>query len=134
MRNFSRVLRGFFAIEEKFDESTSLFERALKSRPSDLRSRRDLAANLWQLHRYAERNRNLKIILKADPADSQAKLLLGMILEKIGDHAAAVTMLESVPDLVRTQPEASVALAKSYYRTGERIKAAASLSALRMVH
>jgi Tfp pilus assembly protein PilF len=127
---FLSSLATVLAIEKKFDESTSLFERALKSRPSDLRSRRDLAANLWQLHRYVEAKQNLKIILKADPADSQAKLLLGMVSEKSGDHATAVTMLESVPDLVRTQPEAVVALAKSYYRTGERIKAAASLSAL----
>jgi len=57
-------------------------------------------------------------------------LLLGLVSEKSGDDATAVTMLESVPDLVRTQPEAVVALAKSYYRTGERIKAADSLSAL----
>ncbi len=123
-------LATVLAIEKKFDESTSLFEKALKGSPSDLRSRRHLAANLWQLHRYAEAKQNLKIILKGDPADSQAKLLLGLVSEKSGDDATAVTMLESLPDLVRTQPEAVVALAKSYYRTGERIKAADSLSAL----
>jgi len=127
---FLSSLATVLAIEEKFDESTSLFEKALKSSPSDLRSRRHLAANLWQLHRYAEAKQNLKIILKGDPADSQAKLLLGLVSEKSGDDATAVTMLESVPDLVRTQPEAVVALAKSYYRTGERIKAADSLSTL----
>jgi Tfp pilus assembly protein PilF len=123
-------LATVLAIEKKFDESTFLFEKALKSSPSDLRSRRHLAANLWQLHRYPEAKQNLKIILKADPADSQAKLLLGMVSEKSGDDATAVTMLESVPDLVRSQPEAVVALAKSYYRTGERTKAADCLSAL----
>ena len=42
-------LATILAIEEKFDESTSLFEKALKSSPRDLRSRRHLAANLWQL-------------------------------------------------------------------------------------
>jgi cytochrome c-type biogenesis protein CcmH/NrfG len=127
---FLSSLATILAIEEKFDESTSLFEKALKSSPSDLRSRRHLAANLWQLHRYSEAKQNLKIVLRADPADSQAKLLLGMVSEKSGDHAMAVTMLESVPDLVRAQPEAVVALAKSYYRTGELRKAADCLSAL----
>jgi hypothetical protein len=56
--------------------------------------------------------------LKGDPADSQAKLLLGLVSEKSGDDATAVTMLES-GGLVRTQPEAAVARAKSYHRTGE---------------
>jgi tetratricopeptide (TPR) repeat protein len=127
---FLSGLATVLAIEKKFDESTSWFEKALKSNPADLRSRRHLAANLWQLRRYAEAKQHLKIILKADPADAQAKLLLGMVSEKSGDHATAVAMFEAVPELVRSQPEAAVALAKSYYRTGERTKAADFLSAL----
>ena len=39
-------------------------------------------------------------------------------------------MLSSIPDLVRAQPEALLALAKSYYRVGERAKAADTLSKL----
>jgi Tfp pilus assembly protein PilF len=127
---FLSSLATVLAIEKKFEESTSLFETALKRSPDDLRSRRHLAANQLQLHRYSEAKQNLKIVLKADPADSQAKLLLGMVLENIGDDTTAVAMLESVPDLVRGQPEASVALAKSLYRSGQRTKAADCLSAL----
>src|SRR5262249_26881702 len=53
-------LATVLAIEKKIEESTFLFEKALKIRPSDWRSRRDLSANLWQLRRYAEAKRHLK--------------------------------------------------------------------------
>jgi Tfp pilus assembly protein PilF len=127
---FLSSLATVLAIEKNFEESTSLFERALKLSPGDLRSRRHLAANLWQLRRYSEAKQNLKIVLRADPGDSQTKLLLGLVSEKSGDYAAAVTMFTAVPDLVRAQPEALVALAKSYYRIGERAKAADCLNEL----
>jgi Tfp pilus assembly protein PilF len=123
-------LATVLAMEKQFPESTSLFEKALQISPGDLRSREYLAANLWQLHRYAEAKQNLRIILRADPADSQAKLLLGMVSENSGDYVTAIAMLTSVPDLVRGHPEAILALAKSYYRTGEPGKAAACLRAL----
>ncbi len=123
-------LATVLAIEKKIEESTAYFERALKIRPGDLRSRRDLSANLWQLRRYAEAKRHLKILLQENPADPQAKLLLGLVSEKTGDYSAAVTIFQSIPDMVRAQPEALVALAKSYYRTGQGMKASDALSAL----
>ena len=127
---FLASLATVLAMQKKFPESTSLFEKVLNLSPGDLLSRRYLAANLLQLHQYAEAKQSLRIILSADPADSQAKLLLGMASENTGDYAMAITMLASVPDLVRGQPEAAVALAKSYYRTGERNKATNCLNEL----
>jgi tetratricopeptide (TPR) repeat protein len=121
---FLSSLATVLAMQKKFDESTSLFEKALKINPDDLRSRGYLVANLWQLHRYAEAKQNLKIILTANPNDSRAKLLLGMISENSGDYATAATMLASVPDLVRGHPESIVAVARSYYHIGERGKGA----------
>lgn len=123
-------LATVLAIEKKLEESTTFFEKSLKIKPADLRSRRDLSANLWQLRRYAEAKHHLKILLTQDPADPQAKLLLGLVSEKVGDYAAAVTMLQSIPDLAGKQPEALLALAKSYYQTGQQTKAARTLSAL----
>jgi tetratricopeptide (TPR) repeat protein len=123
-------LATVLAIEKKVEESTILFEKALKIRPGDSRSRRDLSANLWQLKRYAEAKRHLKMVLQGNPADQQAKLLLGLVSEKTGDDASAITMLESIPDVVSTQPEALVALAKSYYRTGQGMKASGALGVL----
>jgi Tfp pilus assembly protein PilF len=123
-------LATVLAIEKKIEESTAYFEKALQIRPGDLRSRRDLAANLWQLRRYAEAKRHLTILVKQSPADPQAKLLLGLVSERTGDYSAAVTIFQSIPDTVRAQPEALVALAKSYYRTGQGTKASDALSAL----
>jgi tetratricopeptide (TPR) repeat protein len=123
-------LATVLAIETKLEESTHLFERALKLNPGDLRSRRHLAANLYQMHRYAEAGQNLKIVLKVAPADPQAGILLGLISEATGDYPAAVAMLASFPALTREQPEAAVALAQSYYRTGNSAKAVAILNAL----
>src|SRR5271167_3847948 len=40
------------AMEKKFDESTSVFQRALEIDPTNVTLRRYLAANLWQLQRY----------------------------------------------------------------------------------
>ena len=123
-------LATVLAIEKKFEESTLLFERALKLNAGDLRSRRHLAANLYQLHRYAEAGQNLKVVLKSEPADPQARIMLGLVSEAIGDYATAVAMLASFPGLAREQPEAALALARSYYRTGDQEKGAAVLAGL----
>jgi len=86
--------------------------------------RRYLAANLWQLHLYPEAKENLKIILRQQPNDKQAQLLLGMVSENMGDYSTAARTLGSVPDEVRKQPESIAALARSYYhlRQTERLE------------
>jgi tetratricopeptide (TPR) repeat protein len=127
---FLSNLGTVLAMEKKLAESTTFFERALKINSADLGVRRYLAANLWQLHRYAEAKKNLLIILKAKPGDPQAILLLGMVSENTGDYAAVAKMLASVPALVREHPESMVALARSYYHVGEREKARAWLMEL----
>ena len=111
------------AIQKKFEESISYFERALKIAPRDLMARRYLAANFWQLHRYPEARRNLQVLLSETPGEPQALLLLGMVSENTKDYATAAKALSAVPELVRAQPEAIAALARSYYHIGETEKA-----------
>jgi len=120
---FLQELGTVLAMEKKMEESTSFFERALKIDPQALAARQYLAANLWQLHRYAQAKQSLQILLKAKPGDPQALLLLGMVAENTGDYAAAAKTLASVPALVRAQPESIAALARSYYHIGEAEKA-----------
>ncbi len=120
---FLSNLGTILAMENKLEESTTFFQHALKLNPADLRARGYLTANLWQLHRYAEAKEQLFILLKAKPGDKQALLLLGMVSENTGDYATAAKMLSMVPELVRGHPESIGALARSYYRTGEREKA-----------
>ena len=120
---FLQELGTVLAMEKKLEESTSFFERALKIEPGALVARRYLAANLWQLHRFAEAKQNLQVLLKAKPGDPQALLLLGMVSENTADYAMAVKTLTSVPALVRAEPESIAALARSYYHIGEADKA-----------
>jgi len=119
---FLEELGTILAMEKKLVESTSFFERALRVDPGALAARRYLAANLWQLRRYAEARQNLQVLLRAKPNDPQALLLLGMVSENTADYATAAKTLASVPALVRTQPESIAALARSYYHIGEAAK------------
>jgi tetratricopeptide (TPR) repeat protein len=123
-------LATILAMEKKFDESTSYFRQALKIHPQDMLARRYLAANLWQTHRYAEARQELQTLLKANPNDGQALLLLGMVAENTGDYSTAARVLASAPSLVRTQPESIAALARSYYHIGETKRAQAWLNEL----
>ncbi len=107
------------AMQKKLEESTSYFEKALNLDPGNLRARRYLAANLWQLHRSAEARRHLEFLRKAAPDDRDTILLLGMVCEDLGDYATAAKLLASVPDKVRARPESIAALATSYYHLGK---------------
>jgi tetratricopeptide (TPR) repeat protein len=124
------ALGTVLAQENKLDESTELFRRALRIDSANLAVRRYLAANLWQLHRYPEAKENLQIILKRKPDDKAAQLLLGMVSENMGDYATAARMLAAAPDLVREQPESIAALARSYYHLHQTEKARATLAQL----
>jgi tetratricopeptide (TPR) repeat protein len=127
------VLAGLgtvLAQQGKLAESTEVFRRVLHIRPDDATARRYLAANLWQLHLYPEAKENLKIILRQQPNDKQAQLLLGMVSENMGDYATAARMLGSVLDELRKQPQSIAALARSYYHLRQAEKARATLELL----
>jgi tetratricopeptide (TPR) repeat protein len=74
------------ARESKLEDSTRVFERALKLDPDDITVRRYLAANLWQLNRYREARQNLELIVNRHPEDKQSRLLLGMVAENTQDY------------------------------------------------
>src|SRR5581483_11606978 len=126
LASFGTVL----AMQNKLEESSSVFQRELKVSPRDITVRRYLAANLWQLHRYAESKQNLQVLLSEKPDDQPARLLLGMVSENMKDYATAAKMLSSVPEQVRQQPESVEALARSYYHLGQTSKARAALAEL----
>ena len=131
---FLSTLGTLLAIQKKLDESTTLFRKAVQLAPADLKSRRYLAANLWQLHRYSEAKRELEVILRQQPGDAPSRLLMGMVSENSGDYATAAKMLSSVPQEIEKQPESIAALASSYYHLKEREKARATLEKLSSLH
>ncbi|MGH9431647.1 MAG: tetratricopeptide repeat protein [Terriglobia bacterium] len=123
-------LGTILAMEEKFAESAEYLSEAVKLDPGALVVRQNLAADLWRLRRFAEAKENLRIILRAQPHDEQAILLLGMVSENSKDYAAAARLLGCVPALVRERPESVAALARSWYHLGQREKARETLEGL----
>lgn len=121
------TLGSILAMSEKLEESTGWLEKALARDPENNITRRNLATNQWRLGRLPEARRNLEKLLKANPGDQQATLVLGMVAEKQHDYARAAQLLARVPALVQTQPAAITALASAYYHTTEREKARAAL-------
>lgn len=118
------------AMEGKLEESTPILKEAVELNPQALVLRQYLAANLWQLHQAAEARTQLQIILKAQPQNSQAIFLLGMVSENLKDYTAAARLLASVPKLVRQHPESVAALSLSQYRTGAKEEARKTLGML----
>lgn len=118
------------AMEGKLEESTPILKEAARLNPQALVLRQYLAANLWQLHKPAEARTQLQIILKAEPQNTQAVFLLGMVSADLKDYATAARLLASVPDLVRPHPESVAALALSQYRIGAKAEARKTLGTL----
>ncbi|MFL6352651.1 MAG: tetratricopeptide repeat protein [Bryobacteraceae bacterium] len=121
--SFLTSLGGILGMQQKFGEANVYFERAVKSDPRDTTARRNLAANQWRLGQLKQAHANLERLLRTQPHDKAAMLLLGMVAENEHDYARAARMLAAVPDLVEQHPESIAALASSYYHTGRRERA-----------
>src|SRR6266851_796341 len=127
---FLSALGTLLAMDKKLEESTTIFRKALQVAPNNSTVRRYLAANLWQLHSYAEAKKHLQILLQQHPDDAPSRLLLGMVSENTQDYATAAKMLGSVPVEVIKRPESIAALASSYYHLHERDQARDTLRLL----
>jgi len=114
----------------RLDDSNVYLQRALAVNPNDLASLRNLASNQFQLGELEPARHNLEKLLKARPGDPEAVLLLGMVEEESKDYPRASQLLASVPAEVRQRPESLVALARSYYGTGQKEKARETLGEL----
>ncbi|HEX5412940.1 MAG TPA: tetratricopeptide repeat protein [Terriglobia bacterium] len=112
-------LGAVLGMEQKLPESTSYLEKALHLNPLDLRTRRNLASNQFQMGRFEAARQNLERILKAEPGETTSTLLLGMVDEELKDYRRALPLLESVPQEVQKHFKAKVALARCYYQTGK---------------
>lgn len=124
---YAARLGALLASENRQEEASELFEKALRLNPGDQETRRNLAASHWRLGRLAEARENLQTVLKVHPEDSLAILLLGLVSEDLGDHPGAAKLLESVPQVVRQRPASVSALARAYYHLGEQKKAREAL-------
>ncbi|MGA8183879.1 MAG: tetratricopeptide repeat protein [Terriglobia bacterium] len=123
-------LGAVLGMEQKLPESTSYLEKALHLNPLDLRTRRNLASNQFQMGHFQAARKNLERILKVQPGETTSIFLLGMVDEELKDYQHALTLLESVPQEVQRHYKAQVALARCYYETGKAGKAREVLTGL----
>lgn len=119
-------------MQHRPEEATLCFESALKLDPGNLAVRRNLAASQWQMGRLAAAQENLDLILKTEPGDTQALLLLGMVLIDARRYHAALAVAqqaaEAMPSSYRAYAVKGMAemrmhrfidSAKSYARAAE---------------
>jgi len=89
------------SMQERPKVAALFFERALKLSPNNLTVRRHLAGSQWQSGRLDAAQENLEFILKAKPRDSEALLMLSMVLMDGGRfldaHAAAEKAVKAMP-------------------------------------
>jgi tetratricopeptide (TPR) repeat protein len=123
-------LGGILGMEQKLAEANVYFEKAVKIDPANAPARRNLAANEWRLGQLKQAEANLEYLLRQQPDDKMATLLLGMVSENERDYARAAKLLAAVPDLVEQRPESVAALASAYYHTERRPEAHKLLEAL----
>ncbi len=108
-----------FELSQKGDlqSANAHLEAALKLEPNDVEALYYLAVNQYRLEQFARAKTSSERILAAKPEMKPAILLLGAVLEKLKDYRRATRLLESVPDLVRQQPEWIAVLARCYYHS-----------------
>lgn len=124
------ALARILGAEQKTAEARDYFDRASREDPYDTTLRRELAVKQWQLDEFALAQTNLEQVLRLDPGDRIAVLLLGMVQEGRRAYREAARTLNSVPELLREHPEAVIALARSYFGIGQPEKGREALAGL----
>jgi len=128
---FLGTLGAILGMEHKLAESDRYLEKALSIDPRSTQTRHNLASNQFQLGDLSSARKNLLLLLKHDPTDKAAILLLGMVDEELKDYHSAIRLLSSVPERVAQRPQSISALARAYYYTAQPEKARETLRRLR---
>ncbi|HET6961408.1 MAG TPA: tetratricopeptide repeat protein [Terriglobia bacterium] len=93
-------------MQERPKVAAIFFERALKLDPVNLTLRRHLAGSQWQGGRLDASQENLEVILKANPRDSEALLMLGMVLMDAGRFPAAHSVAQRATQVMPSSDQA----------------------------
>ena len=113
-------LASILGLQGKWEEALESFEKAVDLDPTDINFRRETAAVQWQLRRMSAAEKNLRYVLAKRPEDPGAILLLGLVREANGDYVTASRLLHSQFDLVVSQPDRTVAMFHSDFKSGQR--------------
>jgi predicted Zn-dependent protease len=116
-------LGAILGAEGKLRDAAVYLGKASRIDPRNLTLRRDLAATESQLGEERQAKHDLEYILARRRGDRQDMLLLGMVTANLKEYREALALFDSVPDLVKQQPQSVAALARCYYHTGQAAKA-----------
>ena len=124
-------LGSVLGLEGKWKESLTNFQKAVELDPANVGFRRETAAVQWHLGLMDSAEKNLKYILKKEPADPGATLLLGLVLDARGNYGDAARLLSSQFDLAVSQPDRTVGLFDSLVRSGQKTNVGRIIEILR---
>jgi tetratricopeptide (TPR) repeat protein len=113
-------LASVLGLEGKWRESLKNFEQAVALEPANLSYRRETAAVQWQLGLMDGAEKNLAYVLKAQPGDARATVLLGLVRESQQRYSEAAALLDSQYDLTVSQPDWTVALFDASIKDGSK--------------
>jgi tetratricopeptide (TPR) repeat protein len=124
-------LGSILGLESKWSESLTSFQKAVELAPSDINFRREAAAVQWQLGLLDAAEGNVRYVLKREPSDPGAILLLGLVSDARGQYVDAARLLSSQFDLAVSQPDRAVVLYHSLLRSGRKADIERVIEALR---
>jgi len=113
-------LASVLGLDGKWHESLKSFKKAVELEPANLNFRRETAAVQWQLGIIDDAEKNLDYVLKAQPSDPGASVLLGLVRESQGQYREAGELLDSQYDRVISQPDWTVALFEASLKNGDK--------------
>ncbi len=83
----------------RLDEAVGLYRRALAAKPSWLEGRWALATLLYDQDRFGEARAEFERVVRARPADGQARALLGLCRSRLGEREEALADLMKAREL-----------------------------------
>lgn len=112
-------LASVLGLEGKWRDSLKNFEKAVAIEPANLAYRRETAAVQWQLGLFEGAEKNIAYVLKAQPSDARATVLLGLVRASQARYSQAAALLDSQYDLTVSLPDWTVALFEASLKSAD---------------
>jgi predicted Zn-dependent protease len=111
-------LAGAFLETKDFDEAAEELEIVVARMPAFEEAHQMLETAYARAGRIPEAIKECEKVLESDPHDYGSNLLLGQVLVRAGDSAAAVPRLREAASLRPGAPEPHLSLADAYAKLG----------------
>ncbi|QSH91701.1 tetratricopeptide repeat protein [Treponema medium] len=117
-------LRGqLYALTGEVEQAEETFKQILKTVPSAIEFRLELAEQYLLAHKYEEAKEQLKLFLRQKPNDISALMALGRTEELLNNPQAAYQEYQKVLELKPNAIEAHSALSRLFQKRGDTLEA-----------